>query len=144
MTSDIANYGEEHGGKGVRAVVRQNLDAIESGIDAVIDGVKQVVHDFREQAQEVMDAILDRMYQSWKEQRPRIDAYMAAHPWVVFGGMVLLAYVFSGNRRMNDTVHYQRERIDDGSPPSSIMADSYGPSFTVILARPISVVVLCK
>jgi hypothetical protein len=34
MTSDIANYGEEHGGKGVRAVVRQNLDAIESGIDA--------------------------------------------------------------------------------------------------------------
>ena len=40
--------------------MRQNLDAIESGIDAAIDGVKQVVHDFREQAQEVMDAILDR------------------------------------------------------------------------------------
>ena len=74
--------------------MRQNLDAIESGIDAAIDGVKQVVHDFREQAQEVMVAILDRMYQSWKEQRPRIDAYMDAHPWVVFGGVVFLAYLF--------------------------------------------------
>ncbi|HEX6950485.1 MAG TPA: hypothetical protein VF127_12870 [Nitrospira sp.] len=54
------NYGEEHGGEGTRALVRQTLDAVESGIDAAIDGVKQVVHDFREQAQEVMDAILDR------------------------------------------------------------------------------------
>ena len=61
MTSDIVNYGEEHGGEGARAVMRQNLDAIESGIDAAIDGVKQVAHDFREQAQEVMDAMLDRM-----------------------------------------------------------------------------------
>ena len=46
MTSDIANYVEEYGGDGARAVERQNLDTIESGIDAAIDGVKQVVHEF--------------------------------------------------------------------------------------------------
>jgi hypothetical protein len=106
MNTEATNYGgrSERGGGSVRGVVGHNLDAVESGVDTAIDGAKDVVHEFRGKAQEFADAMLDRVNRSWQQQLPRIEAYMDAHPWVVFGGLVLLAYVFSGHQRDQQTM----------------------------------------
>jgi hypothetical protein len=88
-------------------VVSHNLDAVESGVDTAIDGAKDVVHEFRGKAQELADAMLDRVNDSWQRQRPRVEAYMDAHPWIVFGGLILLAYLFSGNQRNQQTGTYR-------------------------------------
>lgn len=101
----MANYstGEglsaEAGAEGARGVVTENLDAVESGVDTAIDSAKGAVHEFRGKVQELADAMLDRVNDSWEQQRPRVEAYMHAHPWVVFGGLILLAYFLSGNQQ---------------------------------------------
>lgn len=101
MASSSMNFSgrSEQGAESARGVVNQNLDAVESGVDTAIDGAKDVVHEFRGKAQDLADSMLDRVNRSWQQQRPRVEAYMNAHPWVVFGGLILLAYIFSANQR---------------------------------------------
>ena len=107
MANYLASYGREYGTKDAREVVSQHLDAVESGVDNAIDGSKQVVHDLRCKAQEAADTLLDRVNRSWEKQRPRIEAYMEAHPWVVLGGVILLAYVFSADQRSDQRAAYR-------------------------------------
>jgi hypothetical protein len=109
MDNASTNYGgrSEPAAGGARGVVTHNLDAVESGVETAIDGAKDVVHEFRGRAQELADAMLDRVNRSWQQQLPRIEAYMDAHPWVVFGGLVLLAYLFSGHQRPGNTINYR-------------------------------------
>ena len=109
MDKEATNYGgrSEQGTGSARGAVSDNLDAVESGVDTAIDGAKDVVHEFRGKAQEFADAMLDRVNRSWQRQLPRVEAYMDAHPWVVFGGLVLLAYLFSGHQRGDRSVNYQ-------------------------------------
>lgn len=100
----MANYSTAEGGRSeaaesARGVVNHNLDTVESGVDTAIDGAKGIVHEFRGKVQELADALLDQVNSSWEEQRPRVEAYMNAHPWVVFGGLILLAYFLSANQR---------------------------------------------
>ena len=109
----MATYSADYGRRGkqeaddARGVVNQNLDAMESGVDRAIDNAKDVVRDLRGKAQDVTNAMLDRVNQSWDRQQPRIKAYMDAHPCVVVGGLVLLAYLISENQRTNETVGYR-------------------------------------
>ena len=104
----MANYRADHGlnreqgAEQARGVVSQNLDAVESGMDVAIDGAKDVIHEFRGKTQEVADELLDRVNQAWERQRPRVEAYMNSHPWIVFGGLILLAYIFSGPERRRE------------------------------------------
>jgi hypothetical protein len=90
---------QEWRGRDARGVVSQNLDSVESGVDEAIDSAKETVHEFRGKAEEVADAVLDRVNRSWERQRPRIEGYMTSHPWIVFGGLILLAYLFSAKER---------------------------------------------
>ena len=90
---------QEWRGRDARGVVSQNLDSVESGVDEAIDSAKEAVHEFRGKAEEVADAVLDRVNRSWERQRPRFEAYMTSHPWIVFGGLILLAYLFSAKER---------------------------------------------
>ena len=90
---------QEWRGRDARGVVSQNLDSVESGVDEAIDSAKEAVHEFRGKAEEVADAVLDRVNRSWERHRPRIEAYMTSHPWIVFGGLILLAYLFSAKER---------------------------------------------
>jgi CHASE3 domain sensor protein len=103
-----SDYGrrEKQGGEDARAVVKQNLNAVESGVDLAIDSAKDVVHDLRDKAQDITEAMLDRVSQSWERQQPRIKAYMDAHPWVVVVGLILLAYLFSGSQQKDHPVTY--------------------------------------
>jgi CHASE3 domain sensor protein len=108
----MANYSTDVGGssksgaEAAHGVVDHNLEAVESGVDTAIDGAKGIVHEFRGKVQDLADELLDRVNQSWEEQRPRVEAYMNAHPWVVFGGLILLAYLVSGNQRPKETMRY--------------------------------------
>lgn len=90
---------QESRGRDARGVVSENLDSVESGVDVAIDSAKDAVHEFRDKAEEVADAVLERVNKSWERQRPRIEAYMTSHPWIVFGGLILLAYLFSAKER---------------------------------------------
>ncbi|MDF2459254.1 MAG: hypothetical protein K0S79_1670 [Nitrospira sp.] len=90
---------KESRGRDARGVVSENLDSVESGVDVAIDSAKDAVHEFRDKAEEVADAVLGRVNKSWERQRPRIEAYMTSHPWIVFGGLILLAYLFSAKER---------------------------------------------
>jgi hypothetical protein len=112
MDNEGTNYGgrSEEGAGSARGAVSHNLDALESGVDTAIDGAKDVVHEFRGKAQEFADAMLERVNRSWQQQLPRIEAYMDAHPWVVFGGLVLLAYVFSEQQRNQQTMQRMNYR----------------------------------
>jgi hypothetical protein len=108
MANSSANFGgsREQGAGSAHGVVSHNLDAVESGVDNAIDGAKEVVHEFRGKAQGLADSVLDRVNMSWQQQRPRIESYMNAHPWVVFGGLILLAYLFSSNQRTHQSANY--------------------------------------
>lgn len=77
-------------------IVTQKLADVEAKVDTAI---KDVIHEARNEAQGVVDQTMDRVKGAWDEQRPKIEQFMTAHPWVVLGGLVLLGYLFSGNRR---------------------------------------------
>lgn len=114
MADYFADYGRnrERAGGDAHGVVNRNLDVVESGVDTAIDSTKQVVHELRGKAQEVADGWLDRVNRSWEEQRPRVERYMDAHPWIVLGGLLLLAYLFSASdRRYQGPVIYSRHQI---------------------------------
>ena len=72
-------------------IVSQNLDTVESEID-------RVVHELRGKAEEVADQIVTRAKKSWDQKRPQIEAYMESHPWIVFGALLVVAYLFSETR----------------------------------------------
>lgn len=77
-------------------IVTQKLTEVETKVDTAI---KDVIHEARNEAQGVVDQTMERVKGAWDEQRPKIEQFMAAHPWVVLGGLVLLGYLFSSNRR---------------------------------------------
>lgn len=74
-------------------VGRQNVEAIEAGVDTAMDQTKEAVPQLGNQVQEAVDHTVNRLEWSWEKQRPKIEAYMATHPWVVLGGLVLAGYL---------------------------------------------------
>jgi len=76
-------------------VMSHNLDTVEAGVDSAIDGTKEAVHEFRNEAQHVVDQTLNRVKGVWEQQRPRIEGYMDSHPWIVLAGLVFLGFLFS-------------------------------------------------
>lgn len=86
-----------------KGIGSQYFDPVEAGVDTAIDSTEDVVHELRGNAEKIVDhtmnRILDRLMSSWERQRPRIEEYMASHPWMVLGGLLLLGYLFAGSQR---------------------------------------------
>ena len=86
-----------------QTVVSDNFNTIEAGVDRALDtamdGTKDAVHELRSSAQQVTDQAFNRVRESWENTRPRIEAYMASHQWLVLGGLFLLGYLFAGSQR---------------------------------------------
>jgi hypothetical protein len=80
-----------------QGAVTQNLDAVESKVDTVI---ADAVHEVRSEAEQVVDQTLTRFKGTWEQQRPKIEEFMATHPWMVLGGLLLLGYFFAGTQRL--------------------------------------------
>jgi hypothetical protein len=78
------------------AVVGKTLDALESELDTATEST---IHELRSQTQEMADQALNRLTQYVEERISQIEPYMASHPWVVLGGLLLLGYLFSQDSR---------------------------------------------
>ena len=85
--------------RNAQGVISQNLDTVESGVDIAIETAKEAVHELRGKAQDVASETVRSMQRTWDKKRPRIETYMESHPWMVFGALLLLAYVFSAERK---------------------------------------------
>lgn len=83
-------------GSSVHAAVGQQLDTLETKVDTALENT---VHEVRQQTQKVGDHVLNRWKQYWGEQSPKIEAYIASHPWQVLGGLVILGWLFSSTKR---------------------------------------------
>lgn len=57
--------------------------------------IDRAIHELRGKAQEVADQVMTRVKKSWDQKRPQIETYMESHPWIVFGALLLVAYLFS-------------------------------------------------
>src|SRR5688572_16572427 len=86
-----------------QTVVSDNLNTIEAGVDTALDtamgSTKEAVYELRSTPQQVTDQAFNRLTESWENKRPRIEAYMTSHPWLVLGGLFVLGYLFSGSQR---------------------------------------------
>lgn len=76
----------------VHAVVGETLDTLESELDTATEST---VHELRSQTQKIADLALNRLAQYVDEKIPKLEAYMASHPWVVLGGLLLVGYSLS-------------------------------------------------
>ena len=98
----MAGYEEkDYRGRVVRnahGVISQNLDTVESGVDIAVETAKEAVHELRGKAQELAGDTVKSVQRTWNKKRPRIERYMEAHPWIVLGGLFLLAYIFSAEQ----------------------------------------------
>jgi hypothetical protein len=77
-------------------VLTQNLNSVEAKVDTVL---KDAIHEVRSEAEDVVDQTLNRFKGTWEQQRPKIEDFMASHPWMVLGGLLLLGYFFAGTQR---------------------------------------------
>jgi hypothetical protein len=75
-----------------QTVVGETLDTLESELDTATENT---VHELRSQTQKIADPALNRLTQCVDEKIPKLEAYMASHPWVVLGGLLLVGYWFS-------------------------------------------------
>lgn len=79
-----------------QGLVAHNLEAVEAGVDTAIEGV---VHGVRSEAEEAVEFALNRVKGTWEHQRPKIEEYMASHPWIVLGSLLVIGYLLSGAQR---------------------------------------------
>ena len=82
-----------------KGVLRKNLDAVEGSVDTVIDKAKTKLHELRHEAEEVSEHALGRFEHSWEDSLTQINKYLASRPWLVFGALGAIAFIFSQRNR---------------------------------------------
>jgi ElaB/YqjD/DUF883 family membrane-anchored ribosome-binding protein len=92
------NTGEKIAGT-AQQVAKQELDTVEEGVDNVIDTSKEAVHELRIEAEDIIDQAFNRFRMFWDQQRPKVESYVASHPWLVLGSFLLIGYFISGRQR---------------------------------------------
>lgn len=85
-----------------KTVADEGMNTVETAVNTAIDSTKDAVHELRNDAMEAVNQTVDQTVGSVKEtleqQRPRFEQYIAAHPWIMLGGLVILWYLLSGRR----------------------------------------------
>ena len=79
-----------------QAAVGQKLDTLESEAD---NAIESVVHELRNETEKTAKQVLTRWIHYCEKQIPKIEAYIASHPWQVLGSLAILGYLFSGSKR---------------------------------------------
>jgi hypothetical protein len=85
-------------GESAQQVVDQELDAVEGGVDNAIDSTKDVVHELRNGAEDIIDRAFGRFKELWENQQPKVEEFVASHPWLVLGGFLLVGYLIAGRQ----------------------------------------------
>jgi len=89
-----------------KTVSNETLNTVEAAVNSAIDSTKDAVHELRNDAMEAVNQTVDQTIGSVKEvldqQRPRFEQYIASHPWITLGGLVILWYLLTGRRETLD------------------------------------------
>ncbi|HKT34669.1 MAG TPA: hypothetical protein VJR03_07540 [Nitrospira sp.] len=88
-----------------RQVASQQLDTLEEQADGAVDSTKETIHEFRNEAEDFIDQALRRLQQVWNQQQPKLEHYMATHPWLVLGGFLLVGYLIAGSRTSRKSLY---------------------------------------
>lgn len=85
-----------------KTVVDEGLHTVEAAVNTAIDSTKEVVHEMRNDAMEAVNQTVSRsvgnVKEYWDEQQPRFERYITSHPWMTLGILLILGYLFAGNR----------------------------------------------
>ncbi len=81
-------------------VVRENLDSVEAQVDETVETAmertKDTVHEIRDEAEQIAERAIRTVEQSLERQLAKAEAFFRTRPYILFGVLVLLAYVFAG------------------------------------------------
>lgn len=85
-----------------KTVADEGLHTVEAAVNSAIDSTKDAVHELRSDAVEAVNQTVDqtvgRVKETLEQQRPRFEQYIASHPWIMLGGLVILWYLLTGRR----------------------------------------------
>ena len=96
---EIQRIGDKIAGS-AQQVVDQELDAVEGGVNAIAS-TKDAVHELRNEAEDIIDRAFGRFKELWQDQQPKVEKYIASHPWLLLGGFLLVGYFIAGARQRN-------------------------------------------
>ncbi|HJT22921.1 MAG TPA: hypothetical protein VJ746_20800 [Nitrospira sp.] len=78
--------------------VRENLDSLEAQVDetveTAVERTRDTVHEIRDEA----ERIAERTIRSVERNLAKAEAFFRARPYILFGLLVVLAYVFAGRQ----------------------------------------------
>lgn len=86
-------------------VVNEGFHTVEEAVNTAIDSTKGVVHELRNDAMEAVNQTvgqtIGRVKDTLDKQRPQFEQYIASHPWITLGSLLILGYLLIGNRHRN-------------------------------------------
>lgn len=82
-----------------QAVLHPELDTVEKGVDRTIESTKGAGDDLTVESQEIIDQGFNRLRAVWERQRPKVEQYIASHPWIVIGSCLFIGYLIGGPKR---------------------------------------------
>jgi hypothetical protein len=85
--------------EGVREIIDQNLNKVETEIDSTVESAKGSVHAIRTEAEMAAERALNRLRGSWDRTQQKLEAQMAQHPWMVLGGVLLVGFLLSRSQQ---------------------------------------------
>ncbi|MCS6302667.1 MAG: hypothetical protein H8K07_03235 [Nitrospira sp.] len=85
-----------------QTVADESLNTVETAMNTAIDSTKDAVHELRSEAVEAVNQTVDRtigrVKDSLDQRRPQFEQYIASHPWIMLGGLLMLGYLLTGKR----------------------------------------------
>lgn len=87
-----------------KTMTNESLNTVEAAVNSAIDSTKEIVHELRNDAMEAVNRTVDqtvgRVKETLEQQRPRLEQYIASHPWIMLGGLLILGYLITGKRHI--------------------------------------------
>jgi ElaB/YqjD/DUF883 family membrane-anchored ribosome-binding protein len=74
-------------------------DAVNTAIESTHDIVQELQSGTMKAVNETVGRTIDRVTETLDEQRPRFEQYIASHPWIMLGGLVIIWYLLTGKRQ---------------------------------------------
>src|SRR5689334_5512058 len=85
-----------------KTVADESLNTVETAVNTAIDSTKGAVHELRSDAVEAVNQTvgrtIGRVKDSLDQRRPQFEQYIASHPWIVLGGLLIVGYLLTGKR----------------------------------------------
>lgn len=79
----------------MKGLVTENFDKVEAQVDSTVESAKEVVHEMRSEAQEVVGESLSHFQGAWERIQNKVYSQLDEHPWIVFAGVFILGYILT-------------------------------------------------